>query len=390
MSESHSQTNFLNTGFQADSDEETERLTGTIMEELRKIVWSNKKKAPDSFEGVQLDDVVQELFLELRNTTKASGDGEGVAGEVAGQDGSDAEEPRKRWNDRKHSTAARPSQCATSGSITPAAAKRCTSIPGFPGPDSGQLQPSEDLARAEQLLRLDDALRRLAQSDSEAAAVVELRLLRHPPAGPLRTGRAVRWPDQGTHLRGDRRTDRQVQGHGVQGLEPCPTLLAAGSRGPGRGGLAVILDNRTQEIRDLLFRLADLSDEQRRQQLDQTRQSRPDVAAAVAELLPAVDDLLERLPSAPDERRALLDQERGHRPLIVEAVEHLLYPPGEQATVLESLPSLLEEGPLPASRRRRRSACLEITRYSASWAGAAWGSSTKPARFPSSDSWPSR
>src|SRR5262245_48761615 len=99
MSETHSQTNFLNTGFQAGSDQETERLAATIMEELRKIVWSNKKKAPDSFQGVPLEDVVQELFLKLRNSAKARGDGEGVTG---AQDQSDAAEPRQRWNDRKH------------------------------------------------------------------------------------------------------------------------------------------------------------------------------------------------------------------------------------------------------------------------------------------------
>jgi serine/threonine protein kinase len=107
------------------------------------------------------------------------------------------------------------------------------------------------------------------------------------------------------------------------------------------------MDDRTQEIRELLFRLADLSDEQRQQQLDQERQSQPEVAAAVAQLLPAVDALLERLPSDLDACRAFLDQERAHTPLVVEAVEQILHPLGEQATVLEALPPLQEEELLP-------------------------------------------
>src|SRR5262249_31523680 len=145
----------------------------------------------------------------------------------------------------------------------------------------------------------------------------------------------------------DRRAARQVQGHGIQGLEPRSTLPAAGSRARRRGGPAMIPDTMAQEIRELLFRVADLVGQQRRQQLDQVRQTRPGGAAAVAELLPAVDDLLERLPSDPDACRALLDQERACIPLVVKAVERILRPPDEQPTVLESLPLLQEEELLP-------------------------------------------
>jgi RNA polymerase sigma factor (sigma-70 family) len=185
MSETHSQTNFLNTGFQASSDEETERLAGTIMEELRKIVWSNKKKTPDSFEGVPLEDVVQELFLKLRNTAQASGVGEGETGPATG-------EPRKRWNDRKHFY-----RCAAIAvrnlRVDYARRRKAMHLDSrFSWADSGQPQPSDDLARAEQLLRLDEALRRLAQSDAEAAAVVELRFFGiRPPASSEQAGPPV-------------------------------------------------------------------------------------------------------------------------------------------------------------------------------------------------------
>jgi len=184
VSETHSQTNFLNAGFRAASDSEAEDLTSTIMAELRKIVWSNRRRGPDSFEGVQLDDVVQELFLKLRNTAQGPGGGGGAAGEAGAASANEAAAPPKRWNDRKHFY-----RCAAVAvrnlRVDYARRRRAMHLDSrLSLADSGQPQPSEDLARAEQLLRLDDALRRLGRSDPEAAAVVELRFFGIRPPAP--------------------------------------------------------------------------------------------------------------------------------------------------------------------------------------------------------------
>src|SRR5262249_40298816 len=111
-----------------------------------------------------LDDAVHEVFTRLVKPT-----------------GADEPTPR-RWSDRKHfyRTAAKAVRFLR---IDHARRRKVMHLDSnHPG---ARPQPADDLARAEQLLRLDAAPRQLAGSDPEAAEVVELHYfgIRLPAAG---------------------------------------------------------------------------------------------------------------------------------------------------------------------------------------------------------------
>jgi RNA polymerase sigma factor (sigma-70 family) len=149
MSETHSQTNFFNNGLRTDGDPEKERLAERIVEELRKIAGAQAKKNPADWQGIDLNEVVADLFVRLAK-------------------------PAHPWHDRKHfyCTAAKAIRFLRVDHARRRKAMHLDSKIALD--DSGQLQPSEDYARAEQLDRLDRALEELARVDPEAAEAIEL------------------------------------------------------------------------------------------------------------------------------------------------------------------------------------------------------------------------
>jgi RNA polymerase sigma factor (sigma-70 family) len=149
VSEAHSQTNFLNQGLRTDGDPDKERLAERIVDELRKIAGSDAKKDPAAWQGIDLNEIVAEVFVRLVDSSGP-------------------------WNDRKHF------YCAAAKAIRflrvdNARRRKAMHLDSkIALDDPNQVQPGEDLARAEQLEQLDRALQELARVDPEAAEVIEL------------------------------------------------------------------------------------------------------------------------------------------------------------------------------------------------------------------------
>ncbi len=149
MSENHSQTNFVNGGWQTGGDPEKERLAERIVEELRKVAGAEVRKDPAGWQGTDLDEIVAQVFLRLSQS-------------------------ERQWSDRKHF------YCAAARAIRflridYARRRKAMHLDSqVPLRDPHQVLPGDDLDRAEQLLRLDAALEKLARVDPEAAEVIEL------------------------------------------------------------------------------------------------------------------------------------------------------------------------------------------------------------------------
>ncbi len=149
MSETHSLTNFVNAGFRSGHDADTERLAGRIVDELRKIAGAVARRDPLAWRGVDLDEAVNEVYVRFQ-------------------------EPARPWNDRKHfyRTAALAIRFLRWDSARRRHAMHLDSE--MPLADARQGQPFDHLAQAEQVLRLNRALERLAEEEPEAAQVLEL------------------------------------------------------------------------------------------------------------------------------------------------------------------------------------------------------------------------
>jgi RNA polymerase sigma factor (sigma-70 family) len=164
VSDSHSQTNFLNKGFQGGDSDETERLAALIIAELHKIAKADAKKNPAAWQGLELHDVVAEIFLRFKAAGEARKDQAEAAEAV----------PGPKWSDRKHF------YCAAAKAIRRLRidyARRRKDMhldSKISLDDPKQAQSCDDVAQAEQLLCLDEALAKLAEVDPEAAEAIEL------------------------------------------------------------------------------------------------------------------------------------------------------------------------------------------------------------------------
>ncbi len=175
MSETHSQTRFLN-GFWAGDDEKTRELGPRIVNELQKIAAADARKNPAAWQGIDLDEAVGEVWARLARPAARKEEGETEGSSPSG----------KRWNDRKHfyRTAARAIRFLRIDAERRRQEMQLASHHSLP--DFHQAPPPEAAARDEQLLRLDEALRELSVADPEAAEVVELHYfgVRFPAGDP--------------------------------------------------------------------------------------------------------------------------------------------------------------------------------------------------------------
>jgi RNA polymerase sigma factor (sigma-70 family) len=176
VSDAHSLTNFLNQGGVGGGP--GDRLAARIVEELRKIAGADAERNPTAWRGVDLDEAVAEVYLRL------------VIRPTGGSGPADAEATGP-WNDRKHfyRTAARAIRFLR---IDHARRRKSLHLDSRAAlEDSGQGEPPDDLARAEQLLRLDEALTGLATADADAAEAIQLYYfgVRLPAAGSATAAR---------------------------------------------------------------------------------------------------------------------------------------------------------------------------------------------------------